>query len=403
LLLVVPLYWVAPTTGTLLGIQSVAIAAGAIPVFLYARRRLEREWVALALAVVYLLHPTVSGANLEHFHPEAFLPVFVGFVLYGALEGRWRLYWVFVVLTLLVKEDVALILVPIGLWVALRRDRRIGVATMVIGTAYTLIAFLVLIPLFNGGEGTLYAGRVPFGGPGGFLRTVFTDPGAVVGHLFSGRRPLYLVQLTFPFAWVFLRRPSIAATGLAVAAINLVSVHPQQHEIRHHYSAVIVAILAMGTAYALAAIERRRPWAVATLGATALTASFLWSALPFSLDGGTFGRPEAPQAVAAREALALIPDDAVVAADHALTAHLSRRELVYFVPNPFYVSFYGTGDDPPPGTRLPITDRLEWVIMGPPTSWRLPEHVDAWEREKVAFDLVFTNEYYEVYRMAPEG
>ena len=70
--------------------------------------------------------PGGGWTNRENFHPDAFLGVFVGFAIYGALERRWRLYAVFVVLALLVKEDVSLVLVPLGVWVAIKRDRRIG-------------------------------------------------------------------------------------------------------------------------------------------------------------------------------------------------------------------------------------------------------------------------------------
>ena len=49
--------------------QSAAIAAGAIPVFLYGRRRLGSEWLALIGAGTYLLHPAVGWTNLENFHP----------------------------------------------------------------------------------------------------------------------------------------------------------------------------------------------------------------------------------------------------------------------------------------------------------------------------------------------
>jgi len=82
--------------------QSLAIGAGAIPVFLYGRRRLGSEWFAIVGAATYLLHPAVGWTNLENFHPDAFLGVFVGVAIYAALESKWRLYVVFVVLSLLV-------------------------------------------------------------------------------------------------------------------------------------------------------------------------------------------------------------------------------------------------------------------------------------------------------------
>lgn len=401
LVLLAPLYWVFPTTGALLGAQSVAIAAGALPVFLYARHRLGGEGIAFLIAVVYLLHPAVSWKNMEEFHPEAFYPLLVGFAIYSAVKGRWRPYWVCVALTLLIKEDTALVIVPLGLWVAFRGERSIGIYTMVAGAAYTLIALFVVIPYFSGGNMTFHGNRLPFGGPMGLLDTAVTDPGAVVGYLLSGQRPWYLLQLTAPFAWVFLRRPGIAAIGSLVVLVNLLSTQvPYQHSVRYHYSLVLATILAMGTVYALGAVERRRRiWVAAAVGGAAMLSAFLWSTLPMARDARVYDPPSHPRAVAARETLALIPDDAVVSAEHDLAAHLARRRHVYFRPNPFYASNYGTVDVPPEGTRLPISDAVQFVIVGlEPSSWQRPEHVAAWEREKGSFERIFSNGWYEVYR-----
>jgi len=138
LLFLVPVYWVFPAAGVMFFAQAAAIGAGAIPVFLYGRRRLGSEWYALVAGAAYLVHPAIGWTNLENFHPDAFLGVFVGFAIYGALERRWRVYVVFVVLALLVKEDASLVVVPLGCWVALRRDRRIGVLTILGSVAFML-------------------------------------------------------------------------------------------------------------------------------------------------------------------------------------------------------------------------------------------------------------------------
>ena len=50
--------------------------------------RLGSEWFAIVGAATYLLHPAVGWTNLENFHPDAFLGVFVGFAIYAALESQ---------------------------------------------------------------------------------------------------------------------------------------------------------------------------------------------------------------------------------------------------------------------------------------------------------------------------
>ncbi|MFM9225770.1 MAG: DUF2079 domain-containing protein, partial [Actinomycetota bacterium] len=69
LLPLVPLYWIAPGTGTLLVVQSMAVAAGSAPVYLFARRMLGSGALAFGIVVAWLAHPAVTGAALENFHP----------------------------------------------------------------------------------------------------------------------------------------------------------------------------------------------------------------------------------------------------------------------------------------------------------------------------------------------
>ena len=256
LLFLVPLYWIAPGAWIMFTAQSAAIAAGSIPVFLYGRRRLGSEWLALIGAGVYLLHPAVGWTNLENFHPDSFLGVFVGFAVYAALERKWRMYAVFVVLSLLVKEDVSLVIVPLGIWVALRRDRRIGVLTVLGSLAFMAVAMLLVMRSLIGVP-TRNAWRIPFGGPSGLVDTTLTNPTAVVRHLRSDDRPWYLVQMTAPFAWLFARLPDVALISAGVLFGNVLSTFWYQYQVEYHYSLVAVPALAIGTVYAIGAIRAR--------------------------------------------------------------------------------------------------------------------------------------------------
>ena len=259
LLFLVPFYWVAPGAWIMFFFQSLAIGAGAIPVFLYGRKRLGSEWFALVGAATYLLHPAVSWTNLENFHPDAFLGVFVGFAIYAALESKWRLYVVFVVLALLVKEDASLVIVPLGIWVAIKRDRRIGLITVGASVAFMLVAmYLVMRSLI--GMPTRNGWRIPFGGPRGMIDTAITNPTDLVEHLTSDERPWYLWQMTAPFAWLFLRLPSVAAISALVLFTNVLSTFWYQHQIEYHYSLIAVPALSIGTVYALGAVRERVVW-----------------------------------------------------------------------------------------------------------------------------------------------
>ncbi len=399
LLTLVPLYWLFPAVGTLLFAQSLVIGLGAVPVFLYARRRLESEWMALVLATAYLLHPAVGWANLENFHPDAYLGFLVGMAIWAALERRWRTYVVFVVLSLLVKEDVSLIIVPLGIWVAVKRDRRIGLLTIAGSLAFMAVAMLLVMRSLIGVP-TRNAWRVPFGGPGGLLRTTFERPGDVVDHLRADGRPWYLWQMLTPFAWVFMRRPSVAAIGSLVLAVNVVSTFWYQYHVNYHYSLVVVPALALGTAYAIAVLgARARTYAVAAVGVVALYCAYLWGPLPFSRNDIPHWAPNHPVAEQLRDIVDEIPGDAVVSTFHSAAPHLSHREAIYQFPNPFRVVLYGP-DTSLEGTRLEDrAEQVDYVLL--PVA-RDPQMEADWDAIDDAFDLVEANASWELYRRDPD-
>jgi len=375
LLFLVPFYWIAPGAWIMFTAQSAAIAAGAIPVFLYARRRLDSEWLALIGAGAYLLHPAVGWTNLENFHPDSFLGVFVGFAIYAALVRKWRLYAVFVVLSLLVKEDVSLVIVPLGIWVALRRDRRIGLLTVVGSLAFMAVAMLLVMRSLIGVP-TRNGWRIPFGGPWGVIDTAFTNPTALIDHLRSDGRPWYLVQMTAPFAWLFARLPDVALISGLVLFTNVLSTFWYQYQVDYHYSLIAVPALAIGTVYAVGAMRDRRlslrgrridvPVRVVAMGllaASSFAASTQWSPLPWSERPQWHADRDNIWASNARPLLDQIPGDAVVAANYRLTPHLAYRSEIYQFPVPFRVVLYGP-DTSLEGTRLDDrAERVDYVII----------------------------------------
>lgn len=422
LLLLVPFYWLWPSAGVLFFAQSAALGAGALPVFLVGRTRLRSEWIALVPAVAYLMHPAVGYTNLENFHPDAFLGVFVGFAIWAALDRKWKTYLVFLLLALSVKEDASLVLVPLGVWVAVKRDRKIGIATIVGCVAFMAFAmFVVMRGLI--GVPTRNTWRFPFSQPGdstvgAALRVVgkaFTDPKAVFDHLRSDDRPWYLVQMTAPFAWLFLRRPSVAAISFLVLFTNILSTFWYQYQIEFHYGLIAVPALSIGTVYAIAAMRDTkvfemgeengsgsitipvRSLAVGLVGLAALITSFMWAPVPWGRTPLFYGQPDNPWANSAREIIELVPDDAVVAAHYRITPHIAHRTEIYQFPVPFRSVLYGANgivDGPRIENRA---ERVEYIVLPIPGAGPTSFPAADWAIVKPAFDLVEANDYWALF------
>jgi uncharacterized membrane protein len=394
LVLLIPLYWVFSSTALLFVVQSIVVAIGAFPVYWFSRQRLRSEPLAAAMAGVYLLHPSISWTNLENFHPDAALGTLVAFAIWAAYAGKWRWYWVAVVLALSVKEDVAFVLAPLGLWVALKADKKRGLITSLASLFTMALMFLVVMRSFTG-VAFRNSWRIPFGGIGGLLKTAFAQPTKLIAYLWSEDRPTYVWQMLAPVGFVFLYEPSLALVGFIMLASNVVSTFWYQHQIQYHYSIIIVPCIVMGTVWALGKFSRpARRWVSACIIATSLVCGYLWSPMPLARTTTTSWNSQMPPVVAARESISRVPEDAVVAAYHSLTAQMARRVTIYSFPNPFVRNLYGP-DVFAGGDRLPGADEVEYVI--------LPVNLDdeaqkIWDVEKDQFRVVDENAWWVVYQ-----
>ena len=154
LLLFVPLYWLWSDVRVLLIVQSIALALGAVPIYLYARYRFKtwhyRNLLALVIAAAYLVYPAMHNANLNDFHEVSLLPPLLGFALYGLLTGRPRVTWVFLALCLMVKEDFSVTFLMFGLFIMVFKPtgfrRRDGAIVAAIAAVWMLMVLYVLYP-----------------------------------------------------------------------------------------------------------------------------------------------------------------------------------------------------------------------------------------------------------------
>ena len=122
LLAIVPLYWLFPYAETLLVLQAVVVASGAIPTYLIARRAVN-ERLALAFSSFYLLYAPLLAANLYDFHVESFLPVLLLFTFYLTESRRYVKVWVPIVLSLATTEASPPLIASMMLYFIIREKR----------------------------------------------------------------------------------------------------------------------------------------------------------------------------------------------------------------------------------------------------------------------------------------
>jgi uncharacterized membrane protein len=365
LLLFVPLYWIWPHVQLLFLGQTLALAVAAIPVYLIARRILHNSWLALLPALALLLNPALGWLNLENFHPDSFEVPLALFAFYFTTVRRWRPFIIMVVLLLLVKEDVALLVVPLGIYVALKHDRRVGFITADLGVVWFILTVFFLGPLFSGDSaGSLDAFRVPFHGWKGLMSTALTQPWEVLGYMLASAKIKYVIQSLAPllflplFTWETL-------VVLPTILFNLLSTFAYQTNIRYHYTSLMIPVFAWAALTYLRRVKdfgARRALVVMVLLASVFSA-YLWGPGDWSRQPSTRYDLNAPDIQAIAEAVTLIPADAVVACRSRISTHLAHRPQVYDFPTPFYASYYG--DASMDRQRLAAADEVQYVLDMP--------------------------------------
>lgn len=150
LVLLAPLYAVGGV-GFLLVLQAFAFGLG-----YYFIRRIggalgAPSRYAHLLGVLYLLYPTVLGANLYDFHPDALgIPVLFA-LAWAAIEERWVAYGLLLLASLLIKDSVTVVLIGLGVALLLRRRAGWGLITLLVALAGGYLDVLVLIPRLGHG------------------------------------------------------------------------------------------------------------------------------------------------------------------------------------------------------------------------------------------------------------
>jgi len=400
LLPLVPLYWLWPTAKVMLLAQAAAVGLSAVPVFLLARDKLRSEPLAAALAGAFLLQPVLGWMNLEQFHPDLLEIPLILFAAWFMVRRWWLPFLLCIVALLLVKEDTFLITTGFGVYVALRHDRRVGLLTCGISIAYAALAFWVILPALNG-VGTLNSWRIPFGGPFGLLKTTVVHPGEVASYLLVEDRLWYLWQLFAPVALMSVLGLGALLIALGPLASNLFSTFLYQYDIHYHYSSMVAPMVMVATIFGIARYGRTmfdRRNLVVLVALAAVVTAYLWGPTPLGRAEFVPADPDAAQARSVRDAVRMIPDDAVLSSYYGWVPQVDHRERIYMFPNPWKASYWGTFKQE--GTRLAFADDVDWILLPVLLD---PEPKAVYEAIRSEFETVHERDGVMLLRRVPPG
>jgi len=329
LLLALPFYAIHDGPATLLLFQSVFLVGAAAPLFLLARHATNSRALAALTAGLYLVNYYVGSIH-QASHYEALLPFCAFSAMYCALAGHRKAYWIFLVLALGVKTDVALYLIPFGLYLLLaRREHRLGWGTMGLSLAWFVLAVAVTRAFAPAGATPeylkfwgVYGNNLP-----GIMLNILSHPWRIPLSLISW--PLMALLATCGF--LFLADWRSALLILPPAVVVLLSPDPDFQMLAYYRSATIIPFLFFATALGVARLARgsRSARGVLVVFMAALFAmnAAIWLTRP-TLANGFPMRPfkvSARQRAAADIARRLLPQEGRLAVQWDLYCQVPHR------------------------------------------------------------------------------
>jgi hypothetical protein len=341
LLPIAPLYALVPDPRLLLLIQQLVLAASGLPVYWFARQRLDRV-PALLVTAGYLLMPTLCEVALDAFYPIAFTALLTGLAAAMAMMGRPRLAVLLALLAMLWEEEAAALAFGLGLFLLFRREgRRSGLALCAASAGWLAVATLVVMPGFHDPGTTDEDARTvgEFASlrrePMVWLATLARPPESCTSppRLGWGRLACAAEWWLYPTGGLALLSPRTLLVDVPHAAVLLLG---EKDRFRRHWAAPILPVLWLSTAAGLAAFRKRRAfWPLAAWLALATVVMYARdSSLPLGHDFEPNDIVWSERGYDLARLVSMVPSGQPVSASRRVLAHLAnRRTIVAFPPN----------------------------------------------------------------------
>jgi uncharacterized membrane protein len=277
--LFLPLHLIWPHHLLLEICESAAVALGAIPVFLLARRHGSSERAALLLAVAYLLYSPLqyldTTIDLKTFRPSAFGVPAVLWAMERLERGQYWQMALWLLLALSAQEDYAIVVALLGAWILFRptavaapglhyvsrvlsskhrRHMLLGAGMGVFGIIYLWLTLNVVLPWFRDGAAIHYVSYFAKIGntPSEIVINLCTKPHFLFRELLTASAAAYALRLLVPLGFLPLLSPSrlFAGTPLFILlCLNDLAMQPPAPV--HHFHAPLVPFLFWSASAAL--------------------------------------------------------------------------------------------------------------------------------------------------------
>lgn len=344
--LMLPFYWLAPSPVTLQVLQALIMASAAYPLWKICKDHGFSGFHSMLVCAVLLAFPAYSGGAGYDLHENCFLTPLILWLFYGIDKKNTAITAVAAVLTLMVKEDAAVYVAVIALWLIVKtllhpdnldKKNLITGMAMLVGSLTWFLAVTAFLEQSGDGVMTNRYDNLIYDGSSSLIaviKSVILNPMKAVFESVDADKLMYILKTMVPLLGLPLltRRYERYLLMIPYVLINLMSDYKFQHDLFFQYNFGSTAFLIYLTVINLSDIK------IDKLRSIALVATAVICCVTCGRYIVPNGMPNAVMAVSQydsyqsiRDTLSKIPDDASVTATSFYTTHLSQREVIYDV------------------------------------------------------------------------
>jgi len=355
LILIAPLYLLWSSPEMLLLLQSVVLGLGAIFVYLIGKNVLKNKGLALTLAGIYLLNPSLQFSNLYDFHAVALGTTLLLGTFYFFLKKNYLLFLVLALLSGMTKEDLWAVISIFGLAIVLRvffenklhinfskqqiKEILFGLIIFLLSALTFYLLIWIFIPLVKGSGHFALAYYSDFGGTATDIsKNIFLMPFKTISKIITLQNFHYLIQLLLPFGFTSLFSPIYLIFAGPDLLINLLGTNSGFHEIYYQYTAAITPFVVISSIFAINFLKKHfsilsNHILIIYLIMIALISVYLYGPLPGTIHANVdMFKKQLSNSKSIDNFLNNIPTKFSIAASNNLGSHLSHRRNIYTIP-----------------------------------------------------------------------
>ena len=342
--LLLPFYYIVPHPATLQVLQAAVLASAAIPLWKLGKHHNLHPGLRFLVCLLLLLYPAYAGGTSYDIHENAFLTPLLLWLFYGIDRKNGIVTAIAALLTLGVKEDAAVYVAVVALYLLLRSalsaDKKWGLITGALLMAAAIGWFVAVTGyLATSGDGVMTYRYDNFMYDDSdslitVIKSVLLRPMKAVFECVD-KQKLQFIGLTMG-ALIFLplmtRRYERLILLIPYLLVNLMTDYKYQFDIFFQYTYGSTACLIYLVLMNLNDWKKDLHRLIALGLAVMVSFGCFWNQIiPKAVRYPTYCKTYAGYYDALREVLDVIPEDASAAATTYYTTYLSQRPVLYDV------------------------------------------------------------------------